>query len=63
MITQFINRADTNKDGVISFDEFVQSVLQDSKPGKYKLLGNDDKSKIEISGNKFSAKGPRYEDL
>ena len=35
MITQFINRADTNKDGVISFDEFVQSVLKDSKPGKY----------------------------
>ena len=61
MITQFIDRADTNRDGVISFDEFVNLVLKDSgiqMPDSGKLKQNI--NKIEVSGNRTTAKGPRY---
>lgn len=60
-ITHFIDRADTNRDGVISFPEFVTVVLRDSGLQEQNSGGaNVATTRIEISGNRTTAKGPRY---
>lgn len=58
IITELINRADTNRDGVISFREFREAAQQELNSGSQNnLVGSLSKA---VAGNRYTARGPQF---